>query len=154
MAVDRISELTGEVLRRARKARGLTLHEVRRRSKGRFKPSTVGGYERGERIISITRFCELANMYGVPADRLLGEVLEALSPQARREIVLEPERLSNIEDEIRLPVEQFVERVAEERGDHAAKVMTLRSGDLETLAFESGLAPRTLLDRLAPALHR
>jgi hypothetical protein len=84
----------------------------------------------------------------------MGEVLAALSPQARREIVLEPERLSNIDDEIRLPVEQFVERVAEERGDHAAKVMTLRSGDLEAIAFESGLAPRTLLDRLAPALRR
>ena len=152
--MDRISELTGEVLRRARKARGLTLHDVRRRSRGRFKPSTVGGYERGERIISINRFCELAAMYGVPADKLIGEVLAALAPQARREIVLEPQRLESVEEEVRWPVSQFVEKVAEERGDHDAKVMTLRSGDLETLAYEAGLAPRTLLDRLAPAIRR
>jgi transcriptional regulator with XRE-family HTH domain len=152
--LDRISELTGEVLRRARKARGLTLHEVRRRSRGRFKPSTVGGYERGERIISINRFCELANIYGVPADQLMAQVMEGLNPQTRREIALEPQRLEALDEEVRWPVAQFIEKVAEERGDHSPPVMTLRGGDLETIAFESGLPAKALLERLEPALRR
>ena len=152
--LDRISELTGEVLRRARKARGLTLHEVRRRSKGRFKPSTVGGYERGERIISINRFCELANIYGVPADQLLGQVLEGVNPQARHEVKLEPQRFEQLDEDVRWPVAQFVERVSQERGDHSPPVMTLRGGDLETIAFESGLPAKVLLEKLEPALRR
>ncbi|MGH2699518.1 MAG: helix-turn-helix domain-containing protein [Actinomycetota bacterium] len=63
---DRFSNALGEVLRRARKQRGMTLDDVRRRSRGRFKSSAVGGYERGERAISLERFCDLSEMYGVP----------------------------------------------------------------------------------------
>lgn len=145
--------MLGEVLRRARQARGLTLHEVQRKSKGRFKPSTLGGYERGERIISLRRFCDLAALYGAPADRLLAELLSELNPQTRRPLVLQPERFVRLDDEVRRPLSEFIKQVTTARGDHAAKVVTLRSGDLETLSTDSGLAPRTLLDRLSPALR-
>jgi transcriptional regulator with XRE-family HTH domain len=65
----------GGALRRARAARGLTLREVGIRSRGRFTPTAVAGYERGERNISLVRFCELAFFYGIEPERLLAEAL-------------------------------------------------------------------------------
>ena len=67
----------GSVLRRARRGRGLTLRDVGIRSGGRFTASTVAGYERGERNISLQRFCELAHFYGVEPERLLAEALHS-----------------------------------------------------------------------------
>jgi transcriptional regulator with XRE-family HTH domain len=67
----------GRALRRARLARGMTLKQLSVASAGRFKPTSVAGYERGERSISVVRFCELCRLVGVPPDRLLGEILRA-----------------------------------------------------------------------------
>ena len=69
------AEGAGRVLRRARAARGLTLRDVGVRSGGAFSPTAVAGYERGERSITLERFCLLADLYGVPADRLLAEIV-------------------------------------------------------------------------------
>lgn len=68
-------EGAGRALRRARMARGLTLRDVGYRSDGAFTPTAVAGYERGERSISLQRFCELAAFYGVAPERLLAEIL-------------------------------------------------------------------------------
>ena len=152
--VVRFSEAVGEVLRRARRERGLTLHEVRRRSRGRFKPSSVGCYERGERAISLDRFCQLAAVYGMPADRLLADILAQLAPEGRREIVIDLNRLSGLRtDEARL-VSEFVHKIKSERGDYLTDVITLRSGDLEAQALATGVKPQMLLTRLRPALGR
>jgi len=51
------------------------LQEVGARSGGEFKPTAVAGYERGERRISLQRFCDLVAFYGIPPDRILAEVL-------------------------------------------------------------------------------
>jgi len=67
----------GRVLRRTRTARGLTLRDVGIRSDGRFTATTVAGYERAERKISLERFCELAVFYGVEPERLLAEALHS-----------------------------------------------------------------------------
>src|SRR5205809_4478624 len=61
----------GEALRQARRDRGWSLRDVAAQSRGQFKPSVVGGYERGVRVISIERFIQLTRLYGVPPDRLL-----------------------------------------------------------------------------------
>jgi transcriptional regulator with XRE-family HTH domain len=65
----------GRTLRRARAARGLTLKEVGIASGGRFTSTAVAGYERGERSISLQRFCELAAFYGIEPERLLADAL-------------------------------------------------------------------------------
>ena len=70
----------GLALREARTARGLTLREVGVRSGGRFSPTAVAGYERGERSISLGRFCELARFYEIEPDGLLSEVLHPAPP--------------------------------------------------------------------------
>jgi transcriptional regulator with XRE-family HTH domain len=143
----------GEVLRRARRNRGLTLQDVTRLTAGTFKASVLGGYERGERTISLERFTELARLYGTPADRLLGQILERTDPQGRVEVVVDLTRLALLDEaEVRV-VAEFIHHVRTKRGDYLTDVVSLRSGDVEALALRSGVAPRELLSMLRPALR-
>jgi transcriptional regulator with XRE-family HTH domain len=66
----------GRALRSVRTGQHMSLSRVERLSNGRFKASAVGGYERGERAISLDRFCELSFLYGVAPPRLLADALE------------------------------------------------------------------------------
>ncbi len=72
-----MAEDAGRALRRARLARDLTLRQVGERSGGAFKPTAVACYERAERSISLERFCELCEFYGVAPAQLLAEIMEA-----------------------------------------------------------------------------
>lgn len=79
----------GDELRRARQEAGLALRDLNSRSAREFKASAVGGYERGERSISLDRFCRLATLYGVAPDRLLARVLERATPEAGGDVVID-----------------------------------------------------------------
>ena len=72
--VDEFARAVGRALRQERERNRLTLREVQRISEGFFTASGVGGYERGERMISLYRFCRLADVYGARPDRLLMEI--------------------------------------------------------------------------------
>jgi hypothetical protein len=75
--------------------RGHTLKGVERLSEGRFKASVVGGYERAERAISVSRFCEIAALYDVAAPDLLAQALTNLPVPATEDMIVrldEPER--------------------------------------------------------------
>jgi len=63
------------------------------RSGGEFTPTAVAGYERGERRISLQRFCDLASFYGVAPEALLAEILAGPPPDivVLPQAVLEPE---------------------------------------------------------------
>jgi transcriptional regulator with XRE-family HTH domain len=130
----------------------MTLYDVHRRSRGRFKPSSLGGYERGERSISLERFCGLAAIYGVPAERLLAEILVRLSPEGRRELTININRLSLVGGEVARLVSELVHKVRAQRGDYMSEVITLRSGDLEALGMAAHLRPRAVITSLRPAL--
>jgi transcriptional regulator with XRE-family HTH domain len=151
--VNGFSKFAGEVLRNARRDSGLTLHAVARRSRGRFKPSSLGGYERGERGISLERFCDLARLYQRPADGLLGEMLALLKPKSRQEIVIDLNRLSSISEGEAVLVAEFVHNIRTRRGDYLSEVITLRSADLEELSLSSRQRPETLLAKLRPAVR-
>lgn len=146
------AKTVGAVLRRLRRERDLTLHEVRDRSGGRFKPSVLGSYERGERSISLERFCELARVYRITPDRMLAEVMSEASPDSRSEVVIALDRLPFIEGEERRVVTDFIQLILRRRGDRTADVLTLRSGDLEVLAMRAGVEPNELLAQISPAL--
>ncbi|HZA26082.1 MAG TPA: helix-turn-helix domain-containing protein [Actinomycetota bacterium] len=148
-----LSRAVGEALRKTRQERGLTLHDVGVLSGGRFKPSALGGYERGERSISVGRFCSLAALYGVPPDRLLARTLEEASPVSRCELVIDLTKLPLIRGEEVHLVAEFIHRVRAQRGDYLSDVITLRSGDLEALALTTQLKPDALLDSLGPAIR-
>lgn len=150
--VDRFSRVTGEILRRARLERGLTLNDVRDRSVGRFKPSLLGGYERGERSISLERFFELAVIYGVPADLLAKDVVTALHGDVHP-VVIDLNRLSSVKGAEAQAIAEFVHGLRAQRGDYLSDVISLRSGDFEARASALGLKPRKLHAKLRPALR-
>ena len=64
----------GEVLRRVREGRSLSLRQVTVRSGGRFKPSSVASYERGERQISMERLFALAAVYDIAPERIVAAI--------------------------------------------------------------------------------
>jgi transcriptional regulator with XRE-family HTH domain len=155
---EQLARAAGEVLRRARRAEGLTLHGVWSRSGGRFKPSALGGYERGERSISLERFVALAEIYGVPADKLLAEVMEHLSPSGRAPVVIDLNALAALGDEsedlsgeARI-VGEFVHSIRARRGDYLTSVVSLRSGDIDALSRALGISSSQLLERFQAAL--
>lgn len=149
----RIREALGEVLRETRRHRGLTLREVSALAGSRFKASGIGGYERGERSISLERFCDLAELYGVPADRLLSQVLSRVMPEGRVEVIVDITQLELLPGEEPRIAAELIDRVRRQRGDLVGAQVTLRAGDLEALALASKLTPGDLVRRLEPALR-
>lgn len=141
---------TGRALRDARLARGMTLRDVGARSNGIFKPTAVAGYERAERGISLERFCDLAQLYGMAPDRLLLQILWRAAggpePSIDRTKVTE------------LPVEEadvvgaFLQKVDALRGSSDDEVIKVRIQDLEVLATVSGQQLPEFLDHIEPAL--
>lgn len=79
----------GEELRRARRDAGFALRDLNQKSGLEFKASAVGGYERGERSISLDRFCRLAALYGIAPDQLLARVRERAAGPADTEVVID-----------------------------------------------------------------
>ena len=78
---DDFAAATGEVLRQVRTGRSLSLRQVTVRSGGRFKPSSVASYERGERQISLERFFSLAEVYDVAPERIVAAIAYRLERQ-------------------------------------------------------------------------
>jgi transcriptional regulator with XRE-family HTH domain len=131
----------------------MTLRDVASTSRGRFKPSVLGAYERGERSISLTRFCELAETYGIPADRLLAEVFARLDPAGRQEIAIDLNLLTLIPGDEGKVVAEFVHKLKSQRGDYMTDVITLRAGDIEAISLASSQTPNTLLRTIQPAVR-
>jgi transcriptional regulator with XRE-family HTH domain len=140
----------GHALRRARKARGMTLRDVGTRSDGRFKPTAVAGYERGERSISLERFCQLANLYGMAPERLLAQIMRQITGGPRPAI--NQTRVPELPTRERNVVGGFIQEVRRLRGDSEDETITVRIQDLEVLATVSGQRLGDFLEHLRPAL--
>jgi transcriptional regulator with XRE-family HTH domain len=144
----------GARLRRIRNQQQLSLADVQERSNGTWKAVVVGAYERGDRAVSMTRLAALADFYGVP----IADLLPSATPRDLRgvrsgrpdRITLDLTRLDEREPELS-PVARFVDHVRGRRGDHNGRVMTLRGGDLDTIAMAAGRATDEMLDTLANA---
>jgi transcriptional regulator with XRE-family HTH domain len=152
--IDHLSRAVGEALRRARREQGLSLRAAAARSGSRFKASSLGAYERAERRISLERFSELAPLYNTSPDRLMSQALDLLDPASRRSVVIDLTRLTAVPAPERSILEEFVQRLRDRRRDLLSKVITLRSGDVETLALVSGIGSERLMERLRPALRQ
>jgi transcriptional regulator with XRE-family HTH domain len=159
IAMERFGRIAGEVLRAARREAGLTLRDVWTRSKGEFKPSALGGYERGERSISLDKFCTLAEIYGAPADRLLGEVLAGTDPGGRARVVVDLTALADLggaespRSDLARELGRFIHFIRSRRGDFLTNIVSLRSGDVEAFALSLGVAPSVLLKQLRQAIR-
>jgi len=147
-----LTSALGASIRDARVRAGLSLQELALLSEGRYSPSSLGGYERGERAISVVRFCELARLLGVPADQLLGRALNRVKTDERREVMIE---LTDLPDsEAGRQAAAHAHHVKERRSDYLSTVVTLRAGDLQVIADASGLDVPTLLSSLGEAVKR
>jgi transcriptional regulator with XRE-family HTH domain len=140
----------GRALRRARRARNLTLRGVGVRSGGRFKPTAVAGYERAERRISLERFCALSRLYEMAPERLLLQILWRV--EGHPEPTIDRTRLPELPPEERAAVGGFLHQVQQMRGDGGEGTITLRIPDLEVLATVSGARLEEFLEHLSPAL--
>ena len=142
----------GRALRRARQARGFTLRAVGTASRGRFMATSVAGYERGERNISLERFVLLCHLYEVPPERLLAEILHTAEGRAEAEIDLTIlESLGSTEGAL---VSGFVRQVSSLRREPPVETVSLRAGDVAALATASGRTPEELEEALTKALRR
>jgi transcriptional regulator with XRE-family HTH domain len=149
--VEHLAREIGTALRRIREARGLTLREAADASDGRFKPSSIAGYERGERAITVQRFCDLAQVYGADPARLLDGVVRATRHEPVVEVDLED--LRDAGDPEVASVRSLARGVLDLREEEDDEVVSLRRADLEVLAAASGRAPGELLAILAE-VHR
>ncbi len=133
-------------------ARALTLRAAARKSEGRFKPSSIAGYERGERAITVQRFCDLCRVYGVDPARLLDGILS--DAQGESKVQLDLSTLGDLDVPEATSVREFAERVRTVRGSPGEEVVTLRHADLEVIARAAGRDREELLDLLAAAARR
>jgi transcriptional regulator with XRE-family HTH domain len=141
---------TGKVLRSARRARGMTLRDVGIASGGRFKPTAVAGYERGERSISVERFCELSQLYDMAPERLMS--LMIWRRQEGTEPVIDLRGMDKLPHEERDALNGFIGQVRRMRTGRQDDTIKLRLRDLEVLATLSGHKLDEFLERLRPAL--
>ena len=146
---DSFGRQAGRVLRRARLSRGLTLRDVGARSGGAFKATAVAGYERGERAISLARFCQLCSVYEIPPERLVAEVMREV--EGRGLVTVDVARLEQLEGREAAAVADFVRQVRSTRGERGSMV-AIRSGDLAVIATAAGSREDRLLEKIAPAI--
>lgn len=150
--MDNLLVAIGNVLRRARRSRQLTLRDIEAASDGSITGSAVGGWERGERSISLVRFIEIARLYGHAPDQLLREALDELSGPPIGPLVLDLTRLSSLPEGAIDEVGRLAQVIKTQRGDYVSEVLSLRSGDLEVWAGALGTTTEELVEQLFPAL--
>lgn len=88
-------------MRQVRTGRSLSLRQVTVRSGGRFKPSSVASYERGERQISLERFFSLAEVYDVAPERIVAAIAYRLERQKEGDRPAAKEPVVDIRDLVR-----------------------------------------------------
>jgi transcriptional regulator with XRE-family HTH domain len=147
-----LSHEVGLALRRARKARGLTLRQVGLASQGRFKSTAVAGYERAERSITLERFYELARLYDMVPERLLSQI--AWRVGGGPEPVIDPSKIVSLPPKEQGALVEFISQVRQMRGTPDEGTISLRVRDLEVLATISGTKLDEFVEHLRPALVR
>lgn len=139
----------GSRLRAIRQQQGLSLQGVEEKSDGRWKAVVVGSYERGDRAVTVQKLSELAAFYGVPMSELIpggGQLGAAREPNSK--LVVDLERLHELDLEEAAPLSRFVATVQAQRGDYNGKMLSIRQDDLRTLAVIYAEAPSQVADRM------
>lgn len=144
------AEEVGARLRRIRNQQGMSLQDVERESGGMWKAAVVGSYERGDRNISASRLCELAEFYGVAPAEVLPQD-DAPRPLGRAPgLVIDLIRLEQAGDEWR-SVRRYCESIQIQRGDYNRQLLSVRSEDVRALAVIRETTPQELLAELRAA---
>jgi transcriptional regulator with XRE-family HTH domain len=142
----------GAQLRAVRTQQRLSLKAAAARSAGEVTASLLGAWERGERRVSVERLAALADLYGVPVDRLLptapaapaGETAVPHEAKVRADLDV----LRRHDDPTATIVLRFAEAILRRRHDLNGHVATIRRSDLDALAATTGQSTAALLDDL------
>lgn len=145
-----VLQAVGEELRQARRAAGLSLRDLPARSHDAFKPSAVGGYERGERSISVQRFCQLCNLYGAYPGEILGKAL--IRRSFLGSVSVDVERLNKMNQREAHILLDLVQRVQRHRGVTNHESLVIRGADIEVAAQSAELPADALIERLGSAV--
>ena len=138
-------------IRRLRKSRGLTLHDIERLSHGRIKAVVMGSYERGSRAISLSRTIEIANLFEIPVTELISQSADEPHGQ-RTSLVFDLRRIAAILS-IDSPTEtqhisRYLKALAMRRRDWNGEVLTIRKSDFEQLSLLLNASEDDLFQRL------
>ena len=139
----------GMRLRAIRQQQGLSLQGVEEKSDGLWKAVVVGSYERGDRAVTVQRLSELAEFYGVPMNELLPGAHElGAAREAPPKLVLDIERLQQLDLNDAAPLSRFTASIQSMRGDYNGRVLSIRQEDLRSLAVIYDETPSQLTDQL------
>ncbi len=158
------AQQVGQRLRSIRRQKGLSLQEVESSSQQEFKASVLGAYERGERVISVSRLQRLAGLYNVPVDQLLpppGEVGSAVdvataeaagsrprSAPAPEKVTFDLARLEQtVEPELEM-LNRYLKAIMVQRQDFNGRMLTIRNDDIRAISGLLGIDPSELVARL------
>jgi transcriptional regulator with XRE-family HTH domain len=139
-------------IRRLRKSRSLTLHDIERLSQGRIKAVVMGSYERGTRAISLSRTIEIADLFGIPVTELISDGAD----QSRTETTAfvfdlrAIEKLSSLNDSTEIRhISRYLKALALRRRDWNGEVLSLRKSDFEQLSLLLDATEENLFQQLS-----
>ena len=139
----------GMRLRAIRQQQGLSLQGVEDKSNGQWKAVVVGSYERGDRAVTVQKLSELASFYGVPMSEIIpGGGQSGPAREQAPKLVLDLERLRELELDETNPLSRFIRTIQAQRGDYNGKVLSVRQDDLRTLAVIYDVPPAVLAEQL------
>lgn len=148
----------GERLRAVRLLRGLTLRDVEVASHGEFKMSILGAYERGERIVTVTRLQRVAQFYNVAVDQLLPGLVTDTSNAGldsnlvtRGRLTLDLVQLSRSDFPEKPVVARYVRGIQVLRRNFSERMITLRADDARLIAGMLSLGVDELRELLRDA---
>jgi transcriptional regulator with XRE-family HTH domain len=128
-------------LRAIRLSKSLSLNDVEALSKGQLKAVVLGSYERGARTLSVKRALYIARLYGVPLETIFSEE-KPIQVFRQENLIIDLRRvnrhLQNFEDEGEdryISIGRFARHVTHSRQDWNGEVLSIREGDLPTIAL-------------------
>lgn len=139
----------GARLRVLRRTRRLSLREIEVSTRGEFKASALGAYERGQRAITIQRLSRLLAVYGVePLDVLSEDSTIDLVALERDEAVIDP----SPDEALLVNLNSFISWVRSERRDPATGPLRFRRADANLIGALFGV-PAEAVHQLARDLE-
>ena len=133
-------------LRAIRKGRGMTLKDVEKNSRGKWKAVVIGSYERCDRALSLNKAVQLASFYKVPLDELLGITSPVKSEHSR--FTFDMRALSKNENPGLISLKRFLNALVTARRDWNGEVFSIRGADLAAVSALLAIPEIRLRDEL------
>ena len=130
-----LDQIRGKI-RQLRREKGLTLLECEILSRRRIRAVVLGAYERGDRSMSLKKVIEIAELFGVPLAHLITSDLQPEQSRiAGSRHIYDLRTLRALApSEQKILLSRYLSRIAEQRGDWAGEVISIRQADVEAIA--------------------